>query len=256
MAAKVQRCGRTAKFFRRKSIIVVITSGLSTKISGLSMKISSLSMITSGLSMKMNGLSMKKNGLSMSAVGLRPLVGFLIRHPPSLFRHPPSSSALPSQKSPISSGFFCRKYIYIVKKRDIPHIPHISHVKMLQQAASTEVLKLFHVRDVRDVRDVFFCLPNIYARAKRWTKRRRQKKHGRKIAAVLDDSCWRWGLLGHGLVNILGLIAASPCSGFTGSPGLEAGIGLSQRLALLAPLEAFGHADLLGSHASLSSEFV
>ena len=82
----------------------------------------------------------------------------------SRFSNP--TSALPSKKSAISSGFFCRKYIYIVKKRDIPHIPHISHVKMLQQAASTEVLKLFYVRDVRDVRDVFFvCL--IYARARK-----------------------------------------------------------------------------------------
>ena len=123
---------------------LVSASGLSTKITSLSMKIThcstkitSLSMITRSLSTKITHCSTKITSLSMITRSLSMKIThcstplrksrFFCRissdiRPP----HPPST--LPSQKSPISSGFFCRKYIYIVKKENIPHISHISHV--------------------------------------------------------------------------------------------------------------------------------
>ena len=69
-------------------------SSLSTITSGLSTKISSLSTITSGLSTKINSLSTK---ITHCSTPLRKSRSFgLISNP---------TSALPSQKSPISSGF-------------------------------------------------------------------------------------------------------------------------------------------------------
>ena len=79
---------------------LVSANGLSTKITSLSTKITHCSTKISSLSTKITSLSMKL----------------------------PCNNPLIFQKSPISSGFFCRKYIYIVKKENIPHISHISHV--------------------------------------------------------------------------------------------------------------------------------
>ena len=87
------------------SIINPFVERLLVSASGLSTEISSLSTITSGLSTKISGLS-----ASTSSVFL---AGFY-----------PASA----QKSPISSGFFCRNSIYNAEKRNIPHISHISHV--------------------------------------------------------------------------------------------------------------------------------
>ena len=137
---------------------LVSASGLSTKITHCSTKITSLSMITRSLStkithcsteithcstkithcstkithcstkithcsMKITSLSMKITHCSTPLRKSRFFCRILsdIRPP-----HPPS--ALPSQKSPISSGFFCCKSIYNAEKRNIPHISHISHV--------------------------------------------------------------------------------------------------------------------------------
>ena len=104
-------------------------------ISGLSTKISSLSMITSGLSTKISGLSTITSGLSTKISSLSTITSGLstkithcstpLRKSRSFGRISDPTSALPSQKSPISSGFFCRKYIYIVKKNNTQHLQHL-----------------------------------------------------------------------------------------------------------------------------------
>ncbi len=107
-----------------------ITGSLSTKITSLSMKITSLPMKITSLPMKISSLSTKITHCSTITRSLSTKITHCSTplRKSRFFCRILSDIRLPSQKSPISSGFFCCKSIYNAEKRNIPHISHISHV--------------------------------------------------------------------------------------------------------------------------------
>ena len=120
-----------------------ITRSLSTKIThcstitkSLSTKITHCSTITSSLSTKITHCSTKINSLSTKITHCStPL------RKSRFFCRILSDIRLPSQKSPISSGFSAVNiYIYCRKKINIQHLRHLQHLKIFQHLVGLGVV--------------------------------------------------------------------------------------------------------------------